>query len=110
MGGRAEGMMRGGLYRAVEIQAIEKLLCFFPLYLRMWNNTVMILFSRIELCASKQYYFLTSLLPLFVCSTRIMCWEGWGKVGWVSFSYMIICLFPPLPTEFCKYHSDRETQ
>lgn len=25
----------GGQYRAVEIQAIEKLLCFFPLYLRI---------------------------------------------------------------------------
>lgn len=73
MGGR-----RGRAYRAVEIQAIEKLLCFFPLYLRMWNNTAMLLFSRIELWASKQYYFLTSLLPRFVCSTRIMCWEGKG--------------------------------
>lgn len=69
----------GGQYRAVEIQAIEKLLCFFPLYLRIWNNTVMILFSRIELCASKQYYFLTSFLSLFVCSTRIMCTERWGE-------------------------------
>lgn len=57
---------------------------FFPLYLRMWNNTVMILFSRIELWASKQYYFQTSLLSLFVCSTRIMHWEGWGVMGWVG--------------------------
>lgn len=68
----------GGPYRAVEIQAIEKLLCFFPLYLRMWNNTVMILFSKTELYASKQYYFLMSLLSLFVCSAGIM-FSRWGK-------------------------------
>lgn len=72
------GWVEGGLYRAVEIQAIEKLLCFFPLYLRIWNDTVMILFSRMELCASKQYYFLTTLFSLFACSTRIMCLEGVG--------------------------------
>lgn len=57
---------------------------FFPLYLRMWNNTVMILSSRIELWASKQYCFQTSLLLLFVCSTSIMCWEGLCVMGWAG--------------------------
>ena len=96
-GGASIGQSRSRLSRSYYV--------FFPLYLRMWNNTVMLLFSRTELWASKQYYFLTSLLPLFVCSNRIMCWEGrrGGGQGGVSFSYMMICLFPPVPTQFCKY-------
>lgn len=75
-GGAAQGRRDPG-YREV--------IMFLPLYLRMWNNTVMILFSRTELCASKQYYFLMSVLSLFVCSTRIM-FSGWGEgpsAAWV---------------------------
>lgn len=69
---------------------------FFPLYLRMRNNTVMLLSSRTELWTSKQYYFLTSLLPLFVCSTRIMYWEWWAGVGCLLAVWLFACfhLYP----------------
>lgn len=66
---------------------------FFPLYLRMWNNTVMILFSKTELHASKQYYFLMSLLSLFVYSAGLM-FSGWGKGPSATWVFTCFHLYP----------------
>lgn len=76
--GRVEGGLGGAVQGSRDL-GYREVIMFFSLYLRMWNNTVMILFSRTELCASKQYYFVMSvLLSLFVCSARIM-FSGWGE-------------------------------
>lgn len=76
--GHVEGGCGRGAVQGSRDPGYREVIMFLPLYLRMWNNTVMILFSRTELCASKQYYFLMSVLSLFVCSARIM-FSGWGE-------------------------------
>lgn len=74
----SRGWIGGGGVQGSRDPGYREVIMFFSLYLRMWNNTVMILFSRTELCASKQYYFVMSVLSLFVCSARIM-FSGWGE-------------------------------
>lgn len=76
--GHVQGGCGRGAVQGSRDPGYREVIMFLPLYLRMWNNTVMILFSRTELCASKQYYFLMSVLSLFVCSARIM-FSGWGE-------------------------------